>query len=95
MRMRSSISSARAAGPIYITRNGKSAAVLLDVETFERLVKTIDFSRILAPGVKDMIGGRRKSLEQFIEEFESAKKKPGSRRRKNRARHGSYVRPYS
>jgi prevent-host-death family protein len=72
--------------PVHITQNGKPAAVVLDVETFERLIKTINFAKLMAPAIEDMLAGRTKPLEQFIEEFESAKKIPGTHHRASRAR---------
>ena len=60
--------------PVHITRDGKPAAIILDVETFERLVKSINFAKLMAPAIEDMLAGRTKPLEQFIEEFESAKR---------------------
>jgi prevent-host-death family protein len=60
--------------PINITRDGKPTAVILDVETFERLIQAINLAKFIGPAEEDVLAGRTKPLKEFIEEFESAKK---------------------
>jgi prevent-host-death family protein len=64
--------------PVNITMQGKPVAVLLDVATFERLVRTINLVRLLAPAEEDILAGRTTPLEEFMSEFCSANNIPRS-----------------
>jgi prevent-host-death family protein len=55
--------------PITITRNGKPAAVLLDVAAFERMVHTLNLVRLLGPAEEDLLAGRVTPLDEFMGEF--------------------------
>ncbi len=55
--------------PVVITAQGKPAAVVLDVATFERMVKTINLVRLVAPAEEDILAGRTRPLDEFMSEF--------------------------
>jgi prevent-host-death family protein len=52
--------------PINITRDGKPTAVILDVETFERLIQAINLAKFIGPAEEDVLAGRTKPLKEFI-----------------------------
>jgi len=55
--------------PVVITAQGKPAAVMLDVVTFERIVKTINLVRLVGPAEEDILAGRTRPLDEFMSEF--------------------------
>jgi prevent-host-death family protein len=67
--------------PINITVEGKPAAVVLDVVTFERMLRALNLIRLVAPAEEDVLAGRTKSLDQFMKEFYLANQIPGSDKR--------------
>jgi len=65
--------------PIVLTQHGKSTAVLLDPETFQKMQDQIEFMRKVALGLEDDKQGRVHSMEEIFDELdnliESARKK--------------------
>src|SRR6266567_4003836 len=71
--------------PVNITLNGKPAAVILDVATFERMVRALNLARLIGPAEEDMIAGRTQPLDEFMKEFERANKIPRANSRPSKA----------
>lgn len=55
--------------PVVITAHGKPAAVLLDVATFERMLRTLNLVRLIGPAEEDVLAGRTRPLDEFMSEF--------------------------
>jgi prevent-host-death family protein len=86
---------ARSTGrPISIMRKGKPAAVLLDVAAFERMLRTLNLVRLLAPAEEDLIAGRTTPLDEFMSEFYRAKQIPGPRRARSATGRAGNSRPH-
>ncbi len=56
-------------GPLVLTQNGESAAVVLSPEDFERLSYERDLFRAIAEGEKDIAAGRTISHEKLFKEL--------------------------
>ena len=67
----------RSGRPLAITKDGKPAAVLLDVATFERMLRTLNLVRLVAPAEEDLLAGRTVPLDEFMSEFYRANKISG------------------
>jgi len=50
--------------PLLITQNGRSSAVLLDVHSYEKMLKTIDLQGNLLKAEDDIKNGRVKTSEE-------------------------------
>lgn len=61
--------------PVVVTKDGKPAAVLLDVARYEQMVHLLNLSRMLNEGLEDVRVGRVKSSEEVFKEFGLGKKK--------------------
>jgi prevent-host-death family protein len=61
---------------VVVTVNGKPDAVLIDVETFERKLKALNLSGLLAKGEDDIRSGRTRPASQFLRDVKRAKKIP-------------------
>lgn len=78
--------------PISITLDGKPAVVLLEVKTFERLLRTLNLARLVGPSEEDVLAGRTRPIDEFMSEFfrankiSSAHRRGSSRRRSNNSR---------
>ena len=60
--------------PIIVTVNGKPDAVLLDVEVFEKKLKSLNLGMLLAAAEADVKDGNVRKARDFMKEFkESAK----------------------
>ena len=62
--------------PVVVTVNGKPDAVLIDVETYERKLRSLNLVGFLAGGEEDIQHGRTRSTSTFLKEFKRAKKIP-------------------
>lgn len=62
--------------PVVVIVNGKPNAVLIDVETYERKLRSLNLVGLLAEGEKDIRQGRTRSTSTFLKEFKRAKKIP-------------------
>jgi prevent-host-death family protein len=71
--------------PITITRNGKPAAVLMDVAAFESMLKTLNLVRLVGPAEEDLLAGRVTPIDEFMSEFCRANKIPGGNRKRGKA----------
>lgn len=63
--------------PIIVTVNGKPDAVLLDVEVFEKKLKSLNLGMLLAEAEKDVSEGRTRKAKDFIKEFKKGAKVSG------------------
>jgi prevent-host-death family protein len=52
--------------PVYVTQNGEARAVLLDVESYEKMKKAIGLLKLLAQGERDIVDGNVLSQEDFF-----------------------------
>jgi prevent-host-death family protein len=71
--------------PIVITHEGKPGAVMLSVESFERMIHTLNLARLLGEGADDIRMGRTQPLDEWMKEFERANKLPSRNRRQRQA----------
>ena len=62
--------------PIIVTVNGKPDAVLLDVEVFEKKLKSLNLGMLLAAAEADVKDGVRNARD-FMKEFKESAKIPG------------------
>jgi prevent-host-death family protein len=63
--------------PIIVTVNGKPDAVLLDVEVFEKKLKSLNLGILLTEAEEDAREGRTRKAKDFIREFKKGAKIPG------------------
>ncbi|HUW65410.1 MAG TPA: type II toxin-antitoxin system Phd/YefM family antitoxin [Spirochaetia bacterium] len=52
--------------PVYVTQNGEARAVLLDTESFEKMMKALGLLKLLAQGERDIVDGKVLSQEDFF-----------------------------
>ena len=62
--------------PVVVTVNGKPDAVLIDVETYERKLKSLNLVGLLAEGEEDIRRGRTRPASAFLKDLKRAKKIP-------------------
>ena len=62
--------------PVSITMDGKPAVVLLEVGTFERLLRTPNLVRLVGPAEEDILAGRTRPFDDFMKEFCDANQIP-------------------
>ena len=63
--------------PIIVTVNGKPDAVLLDVEVFEKKLKSLNLGMLLAEAEADVKDGRVRNARDFMKEFKESAKMQG------------------
>ncbi|MDI6776363.1 MAG: type II toxin-antitoxin system Phd/YefM family antitoxin [Syntrophales bacterium] len=63
--------------PIIVTVNGKPDAVLLDVEVFEKKLKSLNLGMLLAEAEADLKEGRVREARDFLKEFKDSAKISG------------------
>jgi prevent-host-death family protein len=56
--------------PVYITKNGKGDLVVLDIETYEKLVGHFELSSLLDQGLKAVEQNDVKNTDEFFDELE-------------------------
>jgi prevent-host-death family protein len=56
--------------PVYITKNGKGDLVVLDIETYEKLVGRFELSILLDQGLEDVKQKHYKNTDEFFDELE-------------------------
>ncbi len=66
--------------PVIITVEGKPAAVVMDVATYEKKLKTLNFALLVAHAEAQLRAGMGRPAEEFFEEFEREQKIPRSTR---------------
>ena len=60
--------------PVFVTKNGYGKLVVMDMETFERLIAKVYEAKIVNKGVADLLAGR---VEDFDSALNSIRKKHG------------------
>jgi prevent-host-death family protein len=60
---------------VVITKNGRPAGVLQDVESYERLRKAVGLLRLIAQGQEDVRAGRTTPHKVVFEQIERSLKK--------------------
>jgi prevent-host-death family protein len=63
--------------PIIVTVNGKPDAVLLDVEVFEKKLRSLNLSILLVEAENDVKEGRTRDARDFMKEFQEGAKVSG------------------
>ena len=63
--------------PIIVTVNGKPDAVLMDVEVFEKKLRSLNLGVLLAEAEADVKEGRVRGARGFMKEFKKSAKVPG------------------
>lgn len=63
--------------PIIVTINGKPDAVLLDVQVFEKKLKSLNLGLLLAEAEADVKEGRTRAARDFMQELKSGAKISG------------------
>lgn len=63
--------------PVIVTVKGKPDAVLIDVETYERKLKSLNLVGLLAEGECDIGKGRTRPASAFLKDFKRARKISG------------------
>ena len=63
--------------PIIVTVNGKPDAVLLDVEVFEKKLRSLNLGVLLAEAENDVREGRTRNAREFMKEFQEGAKVSG------------------
>ena len=63
--------------PIIVTVNGKPDAVLLDVEVFEKKLRSLNLGVLLAEAENDVKEGYTRDARDFIKEFQEGAKVSG------------------
>jgi prevent-host-death family protein len=60
--------------PIVVTINGKPDAILLDVEVFEKKLKTLNLAYLLEEAEEDVRKNRVRPVKDFLREFKKRAK---------------------
>ena len=55
--------------PVVLTDQGKPAVVLLAANHYEQLIHTLNLTRMLAEGERDIRAGRTRPAEEFFDEL--------------------------
>jgi len=63
----------RTGRPVVLTVNGRADAVLLEVKTYETLLKSANLARLLAPAEAEVAAGRTRPALDFFTEFKRAR----------------------
>lgn len=63
--------------PIIVTVNGKPDAVLLDVDVFEKKLRSLNLGMLLAEAEIDISEGRTRKAKDFLREFKKSAKVSG------------------
>lgn len=64
----------RTGRPVVVTVNGKPDVVMLDAAVFEKKLKALNLSQLLAPAEEDIRYGRIRSARTFLKPFKHARK---------------------
>jgi prevent-host-death family protein len=71
--------------PVWITIDGKRAAVLLGAAHYDALQHLLNLSRMLHEAEGDLRAGRVQVLEEFLDELDREQKAAGRNNRKRKA----------
>lgn len=63
----------RTGRPVVLTVNGRADAVLLEVKTYETLLKSANLARLLVPAEAEAAAGRTRPALDFFTEFKRAR----------------------
>ena len=64
----------RTGRPVVVTVNGKPDVVLMDAAVFEKKLKALNLSQLLAEAEEDVHSGRIRPARTFMKSFKHAKK---------------------
>ena len=64
----------RTGRPVVVTVNGKPDVVLLDAAVFEKKLKALNLSQLLAEAEEDIRSGRIRPARTFLKSFKHAQK---------------------
>jgi len=67
----------RTGRPIIVTVNGKPDVVLIDVESFERKLKTLNLRALIAEAERDVKKGHTRPARDFLRELKRSAKIQG------------------
>lgn len=56
--------------PIFVTQNGEAKAVIMDTESYEKLIKAVGLFKLVAQGEKDILNGKYVEQDKAFEEVE-------------------------
>ncbi|HHU72516.1 MAG TPA: type II toxin-antitoxin system Phd/YefM family antitoxin [Clostridiales bacterium] len=56
--------------PVYITKNGKVDLVIMDINTYEKLVERFELSVFLDQGLEDVEEKNYKNADEFFDSLE-------------------------
>jgi prevent-host-death family protein len=56
--------------PLYVTQNGEPKAVLLDTESYEKIITGLNLLKLISQGEKDIEDKRYLEQNKFFNEFE-------------------------
>lgn len=56
--------------PVNVTQNGEAKAVLVDIESYEKMRKAIGLLKILTQGEQDIVNGKFLSQNDFFTEMD-------------------------
>jgi prevent-host-death family protein len=77
--------------PIRIKANGQPPVVVVDEDTYDYYIHLINLGRLLNEGMEDVRLGRTRPLEEFLREFEDARKIPRKSKPKSPARRRAHT----
>lgn len=63
--------------PVVVTVNGRADVVVLDAAVFERKLKALNLSHLLAEAEADIRTGRTRPARAVLKSFKHARKVPG------------------
>jgi prevent-host-death family protein len=56
--------------PVFVTQNGEAKAVLMDSESYEKIIKAVGLFKLFAQGEKDILEGKYIEQNKAFEEVE-------------------------
>jgi len=60
--------------PVVLIKDGKAAAVILDVKEYEKITQAFNFLKLLIPAENDISSGKYEEAKDFFKEFKRGKK---------------------
>ena len=63
--------------PVVVTQNGEAKAVLLDIETYQKIINSINLAKLLSFGEKSIKDGKLISHEKAKKIFEKTLNRKG------------------
>jgi len=59
--------------PVFLTMNGRSDSVIMDVKVWERYLRAGNMARLLAPPEREIAEGKTQPVHDFFQEFRRAR----------------------